>query len=156
MIDGILLKEFAMSTDSDVLERPRSDLERVIDCFQLQGAAQSLREISVKVSQMKIERAIADLREFGVSNSMLYSLILPRRTFDHRRQNQQPLSDDEAERAVILVNTIASAERIFGGQEKAERWLNQPNTQLAESVPIELLRSALGAREVEDELTRID
>lgn len=145
-----------MSSRDGVLERPKSDLERVIECFQVKGEPQSLREISMQVAQMKIERAIQRVLACGASNTMVYSLILPRRTFDHRRQKHQPLNDDEAERAVILVNTIASAERVFGERDKAERWLNNPNPHFGGKSPIESLRSALGAREVEEELTRID
>jgi putative toxin-antitoxin system antitoxin component (TIGR02293 family) len=105
---------------------------------------------------MEIKRAIERVLASGASNTMVYSLILPRRTFDHRRQKHQPLNDDEAERAVILVNTLALAERVFGEADKALRWLNNPNPHFGGKPPIESLRSALGAREVEEELIRID
>ena len=145
-----------MSSRDGVLERHKSDLEQVIECFKAEGEPQSLREISTQVARMKIERAIQRVRACGASNAMVYSLILPRRTFDHRRQKHQPLNGDEAERAVMLVSTITSAERVFGDRAKAERWLHNPNPHFGGKPPLELLRSALGAREVEEELTRID
>jgi putative toxin-antitoxin system antitoxin component (TIGR02293 family) len=145
-----------MSPGDVVLETPKSELERVIECFNLEGAPQSLREISAQVARMNAERAIQGVLACGASNAMVYSLILPRRTLDHRRQKHQSLSDDEAERAVILVNTIALAERVFGQRDKAARWLNNPNPHFGGKPPIQLLRSALGAREIEEELTRID
>ena len=145
-----------MSSHAGTLEKPKTDLERVIEWFKVAGESQSLREISTQVAHMKIERAIQGVLACGVSNTMVYSLILPRRTFDHRRQKRQHLNDDEAERAVMLVSTVAFAERVFGSSDKAERWLNNPHPRFGGKAPIESLRSALGAREVEEELTRID
>jgi len=145
-----------MSSQAGTAEKLQSDLERVIECFRIKGEPQSLREISKQVAKMKIERAIQRVLACGASNTMVYSLILPRRTFDHRRQKHQSLNEDEAERAVILVNTLALAERIFGSRDKAEQWLNSPNPHFDGKRPIESLRSALGAREVEEELIRID
>ena len=61
-----------MSSRNGVLERPKSDLERVIECFQVKGEPQSLREISRQVARMKIERAIQRVLACGASNTMVY------------------------------------------------------------------------------------
>ena len=56
----------------------------------------------------------------------------------------------------FFANTATLAERVFGDREKAARWLSKPNEDLASAKPLDLLRSALGARDVEEELIRIE
>jgi putative toxin-antitoxin system antitoxin component (TIGR02293 family) len=92
----------------------------------------------------------------GATSSEAFSLIIARRTYDHRRQRRQPFSLDQAERAVTLVNMLVMAERVFGDLEKAQRWLRSANPHFDGASRIALLRSMLGARELEEELIRID
>ena len=145
-----------MSSRATALQEPTNDLARVCEVFGLPGELQSLSEVSARVARMKIDQALEAVRACGATNAMLYSLIAPRRTIDHRRQKHQYLTREESDRAVIFANTVALAERIFGERDKAARWLDKPNENFGAAKPLDLLRTALGAREVEEELIRIE
>jgi putative toxin-antitoxin system antitoxin component (TIGR02293 family) len=51
---------------------------------------------------------------------------------------------------------IALAERVFGDPKKANRWLAKPSRMIGQRVPLDLLRTEAGARQVEQALHRID
>ena len=138
------------------MEVPTSELARVCKVFGLTGRLHSLSEVSARVAQMKIDRALDAVRACGATNAMVYKLIAPRRTIDHRRQKHQYLTREESDRAVIFANTVALAERIFGSRTKAASWLDTPNDNLSAAKPLDLLRNVLSAREVEEELIRIE
>ena len=144
-----------MLPHATVIRKPTSDLARVCEVFGLREL-ESLTEVSTRVAQMEIDRALDGVRACGATNAMVYTLIAPRRTLDHRRHKNRNLTHEEADRAVIFANTVTLAERIFGDREKAARWLARQNENLGAAKPLELLRTALGAREVEEELIRIN
>jgi hypothetical protein len=54
----------------------------------------------------------------------------------------------------LEIRTLAN--RIFGDENKAEAWLNRPNTALSGQRPIDLLKDELGAAVVREMLERID
>ena len=145
-----------MSQSAIAIEQPVSDLARVCAVFGLPVELQSLSEVSARVAEMKIDQALEAVRACGATNAMVYTLIAPRRTIDHRRQRHQFLTREESDRAVIFASTVAFAERIFGERAKAAHWLDKPNHNLGGEKPVDVLRTALGAREVEEELIRIE
>jgi putative toxin-antitoxin system antitoxin component (TIGR02293 family) len=58
-----------------------------------------------------------------------------------------------------LVRTLevkTLADRVFGGEEKADAWLHRPNASLAGQRPVELSSDELGAAVVREMLERID
>jgi putative toxin-antitoxin system antitoxin component (TIGR02293 family) len=48
------------------------------------------------------------------------------------------------------------AERVFGDNAKAYRWLSKPSPMFGGRIPLDVLRTAEGARQVEEALHRID
>ncbi len=62
---------------------------------------------------------------------------------------------DDSNRAARLARTIALAERTFANPDKATRWLHRELRVLDGRRPIDLVRTQVGARLVDDELTRI-
>ena len=50
---------------------------------------------------------------------------------------------------------LGSGEKVLAGR-RGERWLQKPSRGLAGAVPLDLLGTDLGAREVETELGRIE
>lgn len=48
------------------------------------------------------------------------------------------------------------AAEVLGGREQAERWLHTPNRALSGQMPLELLDTDLGSRQVEEILGRIE
>lgn len=92
----------------------------------------------------------------GLSEDEIYSFVLPRRTLSHRKSRGESLTHEESDRAVRLARVISLAEEIFGEEAKAGRWLRKPKVRLSGRAPLELLRSDVGARLVEEMLLQLD
>ena len=95
-------------------------------------------------------------RSTGFSRTLLYRLVIPKRTLSHRLQAGEPLTAAESDRLVRIARITALAERIFGNEEKARRWLTKPKTFLGHKSPMDALATEAGARVVEEQLYRID
>jgi putative toxin-antitoxin system antitoxin component (TIGR02293 family) len=98
--------------------------------------------------------SIDELKERGFTNDELYAIVAPRRTLARRKENGEDLTVAESDRVVRIQHISDMAERIFGDNEKAHRWLRKRSRVLNE-VPLVLLQSETGARLVEEELNRI-
>lgn len=101
------------------------------------------------------KRAV-DLAQLGFSAEEIYRIVAPRRTLDRRRKNDELLTLAESDRVQRLERIRGEAVRVFGAEEKADRWLRKPNRALENAVPIELLESETGAQVVEEMLVRIE
>lgn len=86
----------------------------------------------------------------------LYALVIPRRTFDRRREDKQPLTIVEADRLLRAVRVIVRAIDALGSADKARTWLRTANRSLRGLVPLSLLETDIGARMVERTLSRIE
>lgn len=80
---------------------------------------------------------------------------IPSRTYIRRQEGEKLLTATESDRVLRIARVAGEAERVFGDEEKAKRWLSKTNAILG-ATPLELLTTDAGAREVEAELTRID
>jgi putative toxin-antitoxin system antitoxin component (TIGR02293 family) len=89
-----------------------------------------------------------------LSQTEVYALIAPKRTYQLRRQQRKPLTMAESEKAVRVARVFALAMEAFQNAAKAAAWLRRPSRVLGR-VPIDLLDSEPGARLVEEELLRI-
>ena len=101
------------------------------------------------------QRAV-DLAKLGFSAEEIYRIVAPRRTLDRRRKNDELLTLAESDRVHRLERVTREANRVFGSEEKANRWLRKPNRALEKAVPIDLLESETGAQVVEEMLVRIE
>ena len=81
-------------------------------------------------------------------------IVLPRKTLANRRK-LGTLTPEQSDRLVRVARVLAAAEETFGNREKAGAWLRRPTTALAGEIPLELLDTDEGAREVETLLGRI-
>ena len=82
-------------------------------------------------------------------------LHMPPRTLARRRQTRK-LDADESDRLYRIARVAAQAFAVFGTQDKTATWLRRPNRALNGEVPIHLLDTDVGARQVEDILGRIE
>jgi putative toxin-antitoxin system antitoxin component (TIGR02293 family) len=74
-----------------------------------------------------------------------------------RREDQGWLTPDESEKLLRVARVFASAVGLFeGDREEARRWLSTPKRALGGRVPLETIRTEIGAREVEDLIMRIE
>jgi|SRR2546430_264657 len=93
-----------------------------------------------------------------LSGDMVLSAIgVSRRSFARRKAAPRVLLGmEESGRLWRFAEILAHATRVFGSQERAERWLTDPALGLEKRKPIDLLRTPPGARLVADYLTRIE
>ena len=85
----------------------------------------------------------------------LYDLVISRRTFERRKDENEPLSPDESDRLLRVVRVIVQAIETLGDVSKAGAWLRTPNRALRREAPLGLLKTDIGARMVEQILGRI-
>lgn len=81
--------------------------------------------------------------------------VMPRRTFNRRRDAGQMLEPAEADRLVRVVRLVAAAEETLGDRERAMAWLERPNRALDGEAPLSLADTDLGAQGIERLLGQI-
>ena len=82
-------------------------------------------------------------------------LHVPLRTLARRRHGRK-LDADESDRLYRLARIAGQAVAVLGTEEKAATWLRRANRALNGEVPLGLLDTDLGARQIEDILGRIE
>lgn len=98
----------------------------------------------------------AVMRRLGLTREQVAeALHLPERTLA-RRKKERRLHPDESDRLFRLARIAAQATEVLGSSEKAATWLQRPNRALGGRVPLELLDTDAGSRQVEDVLGRIE
>jgi putative toxin-antitoxin system antitoxin component (TIGR02293 family) len=93
-----------------------------------------------------------------LSGEMVLDAIgVSRRSFARRKAAPRArLGMEESGRLWRFAEILGHATRVFGSQERAERWLTDPALGLDKRRPIDLLRTPPGARMVAHYLTRIE
>ena len=86
----------------------------------------------------------------------LLEVIIPARTLKHRRQRKEPLNLDESDRLARVARLYELAVKVFGDADKARRWLSKPKERFQERSPVEMMRTELGGRQIEEMLYQID
>lgn len=81
-------------------------------------------------------------------------LYIPERTLARRRTSKQ-LPPDESDRVVRAARVLLQAQSVFANDKTAAEWLKRPNRALGNEVPLTLLDTDMGAREVEEVINRI-
>lgn len=77
------------------------------------------------------------------------------RTLARRKQGRH-LSPLESDRLYRLARVTQLAAEALGGVDKARAWLGRANRSLGGPTPLSLLDTEIGARQVEEALTRIN
>lgn len=127
-------------------------IEAILDVERLRTD----QDVMKLVEQRLPSRAIDALRQSGVTDEEIYSLVLPRRTLTHRRTRGEALSREESDRVVRIARVLALSEEVFGDRERGWRWLRDGKRQFQKRTPLDLLATEAGARLVEELLYRID
>ncbi len=81
-------------------------------------------------------------------------LGLSRGTIEKRKAAGR-LTPDESGKVVCFARLLGHAVHLFGGLEEARRWLKAPQSGLHGAVPLDYAKTDVGAREVENLLTRL-
>jgi putative toxin-antitoxin system antitoxin component, TIGR02293 family len=82
-------------------------------------------------------------------------LGIPPRTLARRKASRQ-LTPQESDRVYRVARAIDQAADCLGSVDKAHQWLKSPNRALAGEIPLDLLDTEIGARQVEEVLLRLN
>ncbi|MBI2740596.1 MAG: DUF2384 domain-containing protein [Rhodospirillales bacterium] len=74
----------------------------------------------------------------------------------HKGDTKGHLNTERSSRAWKFAEILTKATKVFGSQEEAERWLDQPATGLNRQRPIDLLKTQTGTELVEEFLERLE
>ncbi|HEX5632759.1 MAG TPA: antitoxin Xre/MbcA/ParS toxin-binding domain-containing protein [Gemmatimonadales bacterium] len=103
-----------------------------------------------------LDRIVEELGEATVSRTDVYAIIGSVRTLQRKLAQRTPLSRDESDRLMRLVQVLVRAEEALGDPVKARRWLVAANRGLRGARPFALLDSDAGVRAVERALGRLE
>lgn len=92
----------------------------------------------------------------GVELKDIYDVVIPARTLKHRRSRRESLSSDESDKLARLVRVFDQAVAVFGDSERAREWLGKPKRRFDQRTPMQMLRTDLGGRMVEEMLGQIE
>ncbi len=84
------------------------------------------------------------------------ALGVHQRTLQRNRKQKKRLSTAESDRLYRVVRIFAIASQVFEDDKLASNWLNSEQLGLGDRIPLEMLQTEAGAREVEDLLGRIE
>ncbi|HYN09866.1 MAG TPA: antitoxin Xre/MbcA/ParS toxin-binding domain-containing protein [Vicinamibacterales bacterium] len=130
----------------------------------LGGASVFARETAPTATELRARirrglpyRSLESVRaRLGLSVPEAASVLhMPPRTLARRRHTRK-LDADESDRLYRLARVAAQAFAAFGTEEKAATWLRRPNRALNGELPIQVLDTDVGSRQVEDLLGRIE
>lgn len=95
-------------------------------------------------------------KHLDISPQHITSVLgIPPRTVA-RRKAARHLTPQESDRLYRLAHAISQAVDTLGSIDKARVWLKTPNRALGGDVPLDLLDTDIGARQVEEILLRLD
>lgn len=93
----------------------------------------------------------------SISDREFASLLeMSPRTLARKKKDQSKLDLVASDRLFRLVRIVSLAKEVLEGREQALSWLNKPQVGLGGRVPMDLIRTEAGAREVEQLLGRIE
>jgi len=73
-----------------------------------------------------------------------------------RRKEARHLNPQESDRLYRVANTLCQAVEVLGSIDKARLWLKTPNRALGCEIPLDLLDTDIGTRQVEEVLLRLN
>lgn len=98
----------------------------------------------------------AVMERFGLAQAEVAAVLgVPPRTMARRKRSRR-LHPDESDRLIRLARLATQAVQVFGKEDKAAMWMHRPNRALGNQAPLNLLRTDLGAKQVEEVLGRIE
>ena len=104
--------------------------------------------------------SLADLNIFlaasGLRPTDIYEVVLPARTLKHRKARNESLSMDESDKLARLARVFEHAVQVWNTPERAREWLSAPKKRFEGRTPIQMLRTEIGGRMVDNFLGQID
>ena len=130
--------------------------ESIAEILGLGASVRTVGELELAVSEglpkRALERLSARLYEDRRSASAYKFKVVPQATWKRRSKR---LSVDESEKTERLARVLAAAEYVWDDRERAREWMSKPHRELNGQTPLEVARTELGARRVEDLLDKL-
>lgn len=119
-------------------------------------ASENLEAELAKTVPFCLELQVLDaLKREGLTQDELL-LVINKRTLTHRRRKGEGLKPDESDRALRIARLVVLAESVFGSHERALAWLRKPQRKFSSHSAMDLMKSEMGGRLVEESLIQID
>jgi len=129
--------------------------EHVAEVMGLRQPIHSLADLAAAVARGLPKSALRACVERVIDNRgeqrRLMFEIVPEATYKRRHH----LKPEESERTERFGRVIATAEYVWDDREEAKRFMLTPHPALAGARPIDVARSELGARQVEELLWQV-
>lgn len=112
------------------------------------------RRVEEGFSYRALERLMTNV---GFSREVMAKLVhITPRTLDRRKQSGR-LAPEESDRLLRVSRIFGQAIGLFEGDaEAARRWLSSPKKALGGAAPLELAKTEVGSREVENLIGRLE
>lgn len=138
-----------------------TELQRVVETLGgrrvLRREIKNYRDFIVVLEKgLPYESLSSVVRVIGLKENELGRFFVESQRTLMRRARDKRFKPDESDRLARIARIIARATEALGSEEKATRWLQKPNRALGMQVPLSLLTTDMGARQVEDVLGRIE
>jgi putative toxin-antitoxin system antitoxin component (TIGR02293 family) len=131
----------------------------MVDILGVGLKAESGLEIAALIEKGLPPKAIDRLKKaLGLNDEEVSSAlgVSPKTISRLRSQPKKKLGVGVGDRLYRAARVFSLATAVFGDEETAREWLRSPNIGLGNQVPLDLLSTGAGAREVEDLLGRIE
>jgi putative toxin-antitoxin system antitoxin component (TIGR02293 family) len=131
----------------------------MVDILGVGGKVESRLDIAALIQKGLPSKAIDRLKKALNLNDDEISTTLgvSQKTISRlRSQPKKKLGVGVGDRLYRAAHVFSLATAVFGDEEAAREWLRSPNIGLGNQVPLDLLSTDAGAREVEDLLGRIE
>lgn len=115
----------------------------------------SEQEIAEAVRNRLPLAVLADLRELGLIEAEIDSLVIPQRTRRHRAGRNEPLTIDESDKLMRLLRIVSISREVFADDDKALTWLRRPLRELGGETPLMMSGTEAGGRVVETILAQV-
>jgi putative toxin-antitoxin system antitoxin component (TIGR02293 family) len=130
--------------------------ESIAEILGLGASVRTVGELELAVSQGLPKRALERLsarlyEDRGIANAYKFKVV-PQATWKRRSKR---LSVAESEKTERLARVLAMAEYVWDDRGKAREWMSKPHRELNNETPLEVARTELGARRVEDLLDKL-
>jgi putative toxin-antitoxin system antitoxin component (TIGR02293 family) len=120
-------------------------------CYTISSLEHLIREGFPVISSDAVKKTL------GLSDEHLADIIgISLSTLQRKRKGGQRLSMVESDRLYRLARIYATATRTLQNDDMAKDWLNRPQRGLGGRIPVKVIETEAGAREVEDLLGRIE
>jgi putative toxin-antitoxin system antitoxin component (TIGR02293 family) len=123
------------------------------------SATPLMSKLGVNLDSVEAGVSLVILRDFVVASGLeatdIYTVVIPARTLKHRKARKEALTQDESDKLVRLIRVYDQAVDVLGEKGRALAWLGEPKKRFEGRTPIQMLRTDLGGRMVEELLGQI-